>query len=61
MKAIGFLVRQFSGTVAIATLIKTLQAELQRRAEYALRYGVHPPACWLIRLLANLAAAWQKE
>jgi hypothetical protein len=41
MKIISLLLRNFGETVAIAQLTKELYAELERRAEYALRYGVH--------------------
>jgi hypothetical protein len=40
-------------TVAIARLTKALQAELRRRAEYAMRFQIHSPSQW--RALRALA------
>ena len=45
-RAIAFYVRHLAGTIAIATTVKLLQGELSRRAEYALRYGIHSPTQW---------------
>jgi hypothetical protein len=49
-KAIAFYARHFGGTVAIALIVKALQAELGRRAEYALKYGIHSPTQWRIQI-----------
>jgi hypothetical protein len=41
-----WLWRNFGGTVEIAEVTKTLRVELQRRAEYAIKFGIHPPRRW---------------
>jgi hypothetical protein len=46
MRAIAYALCHFGETVAIAKLQKALQAELRRRAEYAMRFQVHSPSQW---------------
>jgi hypothetical protein len=41
-RAVAFYARH-GETIAIATTVKILQAELGRRAEYAMKYGIHSP------------------
>jgi hypothetical protein len=45
-RAIAFYARHFGDTIAIATIVKLLQAELSYRAEYAMKYGIHSPTQW---------------
>lgn len=46
MRVLVWLLRHFAETVPLAQLRKSIDTELLRRAEYALRYQIHSPSQW---------------